>query len=135
MKQRKMAISYLVTTMFLLAFAGIYHIFSHGVVSLSLWLAWLPVVLTGIIVLLINQTMKKRLNLELFRIGFNVLNAGIATVVLGLLLMGIFEIAGTDSPYIHFYYIIGGCMSVVGLFITMASLLVSPTPQGMHNVK
>ncbi len=57
-----------------------------------------------------------RLNLE-NRIAFNLYNAGIATLTVGSLLRGILDIAGADSAYPIYYFIVGT------LFVLIGSLL------------
>jgi exopolysaccharide biosynthesis protein len=46
------------------------------------------------------------------RLFLNVHNSGIAALTLASLLKGVFEIAGTNSPHILFYYLAGGCCSI-----------------------
>jgi hypothetical protein len=52
-----------------------------------------------------------------FRFGYNSYNSGIATLTVGSFLKGILEIAGTDSPYLVFFTIIGWLFIAVGVIV------------------
>ncbi|MHC1722699.1 MAG: hypothetical protein AB9836_05790 [Aminipila sp.] len=52
---------------------------------------------------------------DISRFSFNLYNSGVATLTLGGMLMGIFQIAGTDSHYVIVYGILGGIMLATGV--------------------
>ena len=53
------------------------------------------------------------LNLE-NRIAFNLYNAGIATLTVGSILRGIIDIAGADTTYPVFYFLVGTVLVAIG---------------------
>ncbi len=102
-------IVYLVSTFFLIAFNSIYSLFSHGVTSpfMSYAFAYSLVLGVGGFVLLGSLKLENR-------IAFNLYNAGIATLTVGSVLHGIIDIAGADTIYPVFYFVVGSVFVVGG---------------------
>lgn len=50
-----------------------------------------------------------------FRSFSNLYNSGIATLTVGSFLQGVLEIAGTNSIYVPYFYVIGAALLVAGL--------------------
>ncbi|MCA9935471.1 MAG: hypothetical protein H6662_16900 [Ardenticatenaceae bacterium] len=97
------------TTLFCIAFNYIYSLFGHGVSSpfMSYAFAFSLVLGVGGFIAL------GRLNVE-NRIAFNLYNAGIATLTVGSLLRGIIDIAGADTIYPVYYFVVGTVLVAVG---------------------
>lgn len=112
LKTKKTVITYVVITLFCIAFNYLYSIFGHGVSSPFMSYAFVFSLILGVVGFVIIG----RLNLE-NRIAFNLYNAGIATLTVGSLLRGILDIAGADSAYPIYYFIVGT------LFVLIGSLL------------
>ena len=94
-------IIYIFSSIFLVIFNFVYSQFSHGVSSNAMTYAFLYP-LFGVVIFTIlffvnwNDT-----------IFYNLFNASIATISIGSLLLGINEIAGADSPFYKYYFIVG----------------------------
>lgn len=58
------------------------------------------------------------------RLAFNLFNTGLTSYIVGMILKGILEIAGTSSPYIGIYPMIGMIILGISLFIYISSLLI-----------
>ena len=56
------------------------------------------------------------LSLHPDRVTVNAVNAGLATLTVGSLLRGIFEIAGTSSPYVPAFFCAGGVLCLAGVW-------------------
>lgn len=95
---------YLGAVLFCILFWQVYRLFSHGVTSFFMTnLFLLPAVgflMEG--VLLFGAPKRFR------RSADNLFHCGIGTGTVGFLLQGIFEIAGTDSPYMIAFPVVGG---------------------------
>jgi hypothetical protein len=100
MKISKTSRRWMVYTIFLFIAQLIYFQFSHGVSSLIMSGIWLPALIYLI--------------LSCFGIYHRFLAAGVATGIMGMFLSGIFQIAGTDSPFIVFYWLAAAVLLVLG---------------------
>lgn len=102
-------------TLFCILFARIYNFFGHGVTSGYMnWMCLYPLILgCGMYFVLIGRHLLEKVsgNAERFY-GW-----GIITLVFGNMLRGIFEIAGTSSPYVTVYWIVGGVLVLIGLML------------------
>jgi len=109
---------YMGAAAFCFIFFLIYHQFDHGVTSPYMTYAFLiPLLLGGVPTLFFiykqGRILPGLVSCELFR-------SGIASVTVSSILKGIFEIAGTSSPYQRYLMVLG-----VGLLICgFASFLV-----------
>lgn len=106
---KKTVITYLVITLFCIAFNYFYSIFGHGVSSPFMSYAFVFSLILGVV----GYVIIGRLNLE-NRIAFNLYNAGIATLTVGSLLRGILDIAGADSAYPIYYFVVGTIFAMIG---------------------
>lgn len=120
---RKGLIGMLITTLFCILFAMIYNHFGHGVYSAYMTYMFLfPLILGGgIYGLILILPMTK----EISRFSFNLYNSGIATLTVGSLLKGIFEIAGTSSSYVVVYWLVGIIMVVYSMLMMVRQTIVS----------
>ena len=109
----KTAIIFMVVSAFCIAVNKIYAIFGHGVHSASMSYMFLyPLVGGTLIYLLLQLISPGSYKIKHFRVLYNLYNSGIATLAVGSMLKGIFEIAGTASGYTVLYFIIGYVMLV-----------------------
>jgi len=100
---------YVFTTLFCIAFNYIYSLFSHGVSSPFMSYAFVFSLVLGVV----GFTVFGRLNLG-NRTAFNLYNAGIATLTVGSILQGIIDIAGADTTYPVWYFVIGAVFVAIG---------------------
>lgn len=96
----------------------VYGIFGHGVESASMtWMFLYPLLGGALFYFIIQRLFPSITKFSGSRVFFNIHNSGIATLTIASLLKGIFEIAGTNSTYLVYYYITGGVFIVAGLII------------------
>jgi hypothetical protein len=100
---------YVFTTLFCIAFNYIYSLFSHGVSSPFMSYAFVFSLVLGVV----GFTVFGRLNLG-NRTAFNLYNAGIATLTVGSILQGIIDIAGADTTYPVWYFLVGTVFVAIG---------------------
>lgn len=96
----------------------VYDMFGHGVDSNVMTFMFLYPLLGGalfysIIKLLFSDIIK----FTGYRFFYNIYNSGIATLTFGSFIKGIFEIAGTNSDYLMYFYMVGGIFIAVGLIM------------------
>lgn len=75
----------------------------------------------GAVVNLVAIVRNKITEVQIFYVGKTILNYGIATLVVGSFMKGVFEIAGTGSDYLAYYFYVG----IVLIFISLSLLLYS----------
>ncbi len=112
----KTAIAYLMMAIFCFVFQQVYNLFGHGVTSAALSLIFLYPLLAGVLpFFLLSLLLPQAGKLANARFSFNCYHSGIATLTVGSLLQGIFEIAGTGSPYTVLFLLIGSLFVLIGL--------------------
>jgi len=109
---KRTVIIYGITTLFLIGFNYLYSLLGHGVSSPFMSYAFVFSLVLGVISFLVIGWLK----LE-NRIAFNLYNAGVATVIIGSILRGIFDIAGADSTSPIYYFLVGAGFVVIGGFL------------------
>jgi hypothetical protein len=109
---RRTSAVFFAASLFCIFFNWIYGRYSHGVHSDSMTLMFAYPLFGGAVVYLLIGILPKAWFPE--RFSANVYNSGIATLTLGSLLKGIFEIAWTSSPYQPVFMIIGIAMVLLG---------------------
>lgn len=120
MSKFKSFIVYIFAGLCLFIFQFIYHQYSHGVISKELQYVWLyPLVLLAILLML-----DFFIDVWNHRLALNLVNSGIAALVMKNSLIGILDIAGSDSPYLYVYNIVGFGFVIIGFL-----LLFLPLPQ------
>lgn len=93
----------------------VYGLFGHGVRSAAMtWMFLYPLLGGGLLFLLLRFARPRIQRYGLYRLGYNLYNAGIATLTTGSFLQGILEIAGTASPYVTGFAAAGGLLVTVG---------------------
>lgn len=85
-------------------FAFVYAQFSHGVSSAAMTFMFLYPLIGGAGMYALMLVLPLR---SFGRLSFNAYNSGIATLTVGSLLAGVFEIAGTSSAYQPVFTVVG----------------------------
>lgn len=96
--------NYFVISILCVLIVLIYYKFSHGVTSEHMTFLFLYPFIGGMVVFFIIENILKK---KVKRFAFNFYNSGVATLVVGSLMNGVFEIAGTSSKYKYVFYIFG----------------------------
>ena len=87
-------------SLFVFVFGVVYHQFSHGVISLDMANAWMPVAGAALFYTLIWLLLPNLSKRPYFRLSVNLLNAATAWQALGMILKAVIDIAGSSSPYL-----------------------------------
>jgi hypothetical protein len=108
----KTALVFLAVSLFCVIFSLVYARYSHGVHSDYMTFMFVYPLIGGTVVyLLIGAVSGLRIP---GRFGINAYNSGIAALTVGSLLRGIFDIAGTSSPYQPVMVVAGVVMVLIG---------------------
>lgn len=112
---QKTGITYLIATVAMVILEKIYRLFGHGVTSPAMtWMFLFPLA-GGLLIYLVNRArliLKMQSDCAAFS---NLYHSGIATLTVGSFLKGVLEIAGTDSVYLLYFYIVGFGMVLLGI--------------------
>ena len=112
---KKTGITYLILTVVTVIIEKIYRLFGHGVTSPAMtWMFLYPLV-GGLLIYLVSRTKIGIVDSERFRSFSNLYHSGIATLTVASFLKGVLEIAGTDSVYLPYFYIVGFGMVLFGI--------------------
>jgi hypothetical protein len=95
--------------------ANVYALFGHGVRSDAMEYMFLYPLIGGFVIKILSTLAVGDYSRGRKRVGVNLYNSGLAALTCGALLRGIVEIAGTDSSYIHWFFVIGWAMIVCGM--------------------
>ncbi len=110
--------------LFIAVFLGltgrIYEYFSHGVISYSMIYAFAYPLLLGCFVRVL--LIKLPIYLMPGDLTDSVYNFGIVTLMLGSFLEGVFDIYGTVSKYVKYYYMVGAGLAVLALILFIIGL-------------
>lgn len=114
----KTVIVYLIISTFCFVVNRIYAIFGHGVSSdYMTWMFLYPLLGGSLFYLIIELFLKGIKQTSKYRLFYNIYNTGIAILTAGSFLKGILDIAGTNSPYILFYFVTGWVCVACSLFV------------------
>jgi hypothetical protein len=112
-------IGYLGGTGFCIVVTNVYALFGHGVRSWAMDLMFLsPLLLGAFVFFCIGHFALGAQTRPGWRGFYNLYNAGVATVTVGLLFAGILEIAGTGSELTIWFFIAGVMLIACGLAIS-----------------
>ena len=114
----KTALIYLICSVITVVFSIVYSFFSHEVYSDYLTFAFLYPLIGGAVLYLFLS----KINLFL-KWPYNFYNAGIATITTGSILAGINEIAGADTLYFMWFYLVGIVFIVLALVLILVNVL------------
>jgi len=101
----KTVFAYLGVSLFTIIVDKVYAIFGHGVTSAFMtWMFLYPLLGGAGIYYLLQRIAPGIKQYPGYRLFANLYNSGLATFMVGSFMNGIFEIAGTNSPYVSWYY-------------------------------
>jgi hypothetical protein len=106
---------YLAVSLICVIVANVYALFGHGVRSGAMEYMFLYPLIGGFVMKILSAFAVGEYSRGRKRVGVNLYNSGLAALTCGALLRGIVEIAGTDSSYIHWFFVIGWAMIVCGM--------------------
>lgn len=115
-RDRKTLIAYLALSVFCIVFDRVYSLFAHGVGSAYMTFAFIYPLIGGVGVYLIVRRWD---NLSPGKLAYDAYNSGIATLALGSILAGIFQIAGTASRFQNIYTGVGWSMVIIAVAIVI----------------
>ncbi|MPM69629.1 hypothetical protein SDC9_116577 [bioreactor metagenome] len=111
---RKIGITYIILTVVTVITEKIYRQFGHGVTSPAMTWMFLYPLAGGLFIYVVNRTKVVSVDAERYRSISNLYHSGIATLTVGSFLKGVLEIAGTDSVYLVYFFIVGFAMVLFG---------------------
>jgi hypothetical protein len=129
-KPGKHFIVYLGLSIFTWLFNFIYQLFAHGVKSNYHASMWIVMLGGAIFYLLLNQIPDIR-HRRFYSLFTKVLNTSVAFLIVGMILRGIIDIAGSASNYIVWYFnisLVGFVVSIL-LFVLMLLLPYRKSPK------
>ena len=113
-------IIYIIASIFSVIFNAVYYQFSHEVSSKYMSLAFLYPLCLGAVVygvmFFINWFDK---------VSYNAYNAGVATITMASILLGVNEIAGADTAYYKYFYIVSFILFGVSLLWPIIKSVIS----------
>lgn len=112
---KKTGITYLILTVVMVIIEKIYRLFGHGGTSPSMTWMFLYPFAGGLLIYLVSRARGGIGTDERFRSFSNLYHSGIATLTAASFLKGVLEIAGTDSVYLPYFYIVGFGMVLFGI--------------------
>jgi hypothetical protein len=115
MNKGKRLLPYIAVSVVCIIITNIYALFGHGVRSDSMDYMLLYPLIGGLIIKIPSVLIQGDYSRGVKRFGGNLYNSGLAALTCGALLRGIVEIAGTDSVYIKWFFVLGLIMVVVGI--------------------
>ena len=122
-EHKKILLTYLGIAIGCIVVDRIYSVFGHGVYSAAMSLMFLYPLLAGVIYFIFFVLLLKKVHLYFgFRLFKNLYASMVTLLTVRSFLQGIFEIAGTNSPYlVYFYYVsalmAGSCFMLVLWFV------------------
>lgn len=112
-------IIYVASTVFAVIFNAVYYQFSHEVSSKYMSLAFLYPLILGVVVYIglffINWFDK---------VSYNAYNAGVATITMASILLGVNEIAGADTIYYKYFYLVAFILFGVSVIYPLVKLII-----------
>ncbi|WP_321387584.1 hypothetical protein [uncultured Enterococcus sp.] len=123
MNRKKVIVSYTTIGLLLFLFQKVYHFYGHGVASFALSSVWIAPLVVGILFAVFLFSKPDKGTTSLFRLSFNLMNTSLAVFTAGLILTGVTEIAGTDSPYILYFYIVSVLFLIPASVLTLVAYI------------
>lgn len=115
-KIRKTIGVYLLLSVVAVVINLIYGIFGHGVHAAAMtWMFLYPLLGGAVAYFMIDRFCPFIIRFVAYRIGYNSYNSGIGALTVGSFLQGVLEIAGTNSPYLLIFTIIGWLAIAIGV--------------------
>ncbi len=115
---------YLILSVSAVAIDNIYAIFGHGVRSAAMTYMFVYPLIGGVIFYaLIRLIFPLISQYKGYRLFYNIYNSGIALLAAGSLFQGILEVAGADSVFTSYFFIIGWSFAAVGFIILIITAI------------
>ena len=114
-KERRRIMLWLAAATFCVFFSMAYNHYGHGIHSFFMSDLFLWPLAGAVWYLLLPAVF----SVHPRRLSVNAMNAGIATITVGSLLRGIFEIAGTASPYVILFFCMGSLLCLLGILFLL----------------
>ncbi len=112
----KTILVYALISIFAFIFNKVYNLFGHGVTSPWMSNMYLFLIAFGVLIFLMIRIFLPNLTkVNGYRLFFNLYNSGVASFVNGMLLKGIFEIAGGTSNFTLWFLYIGAALMVLSI--------------------
>ena len=118
-------IIYIISTIFSVIFNAVYYQFSHEVSSRYMSLAFLYPLILGVIVYSIMFFVN-----WFDKVSYNAYNAGVATITMASILLGVNEIAGADTIYYKYFYIVAFILFGVSILWPIVKLVYNKSEKG-----
>ena len=118
-------IIYIISTIFSVIFNAVYYQFSHEVSSRYMSLAFLYPLILGVIVYSIMFFVN-----WFDKVSYNAYNAGVATITMASILLGVNEIAGADTIYYKYFYIVAFILFGVSILWPIVKLVYNKSKKG-----
>lgn len=134
-RMHRVVMGYALISLLVFAASSLYNVFARGVTSLPMLHAFYYPLFLGMFVhmlLIFRERSVRFAGSTGYRLFENVYNSGVACLTVASILTGIFEIAGTDSPYLPFLTYAGWGLVGVGavlLLFLQISLSGHPAPR------
>lgn len=122
MKMNRWLASLAAGSVFLYIFKTVYNYFGHGVTSSALDSAWYWPLFLLVFLLVLGMVKPAMIKTAPMRASFRCYLLAVISVVIGRVLTGIFEIAGTSSGYVLVYYIAALVCILIGSFYLAAAM-------------
>lgn len=107
---RRTALVYLLVTVFVALFGGVYELFGHGVYSYFMLYAFAFPLVGGVLPYLVTPRYPGR------RARY-CCHSGIATLTVGSLIQGVLEIYGTTNVLTRAYWLLGAILTLAGILL------------------
>lgn len=108
---KKICRGYITASAAVAASGAVYELFSHGVYSYYMIYAFAPVLLLGALPAVILLC---RGGFVPTKLGFELYNAGIATLTAGSFIKGVLDIYGTSNGLVAVYPVVGAILLIFG---------------------
>lgn len=119
---KRTVLSYSGMTIFLVILNYIYSFFSHQVSSNYMTYMFLYPLVGGVFISTLLILFRKLVEIKFYYVGKAIFNYGIATLTIRSFIKGVFQIAGTDSDYLVYYFYIGSLFIMIGFICILVSI-------------
>ena len=117
----KTALIYVVISIFCALFGLIYELYSHEVYSFYMIYAFAFPLVLGVLPFSVLGVIRVNKRISLF--VHNLIHSGIATLTLGSIVKGVFDIYGTTNQLSNYYWYCGSILYLVGVVICALELI------------
>jgi hypothetical protein len=120
----KTIVVYLALSAFCIIFDQVYALFGHDIRSdYMTYMFFYPLIGGALLFIMMLLLIPQAAGYRYYRLFYNLHNSGIAALTVKSMLEGIFEIAGTSSPYMIIFAVFGWAMIITGLIVLLLSAL------------